>query len=81
MSQFDFEDIDISEADFDCDFTLNSSDKPLARTITLTLSEQQYANINKCIETIQAEKEFKNNGISNANGNAVFEIVREWLTK
>ena len=81
MTVYDFQDIDISDADFDCDFTLNSSDKPLARTITLTLSEKQYANINKCIETIQAEKEFENNGISNANGNAVFEIVREWLTK
>ena len=81
MAVYDFQDIDISDADFDCDFTLNSSDKPLARTITLTLSEKQYANINKCIETIQAEKEFENNGISNANGNAVFEIVREWLMK
>ena len=78
MAQYEFEDIDISEEDFDCDFTLNASDKPLSRTITLSLSEQQYKNVKKCIEAISAEKEFENNGISNANGNAVYEIVKEW---
>ena len=78
MAQFDFEEMDFDESDFDCDFTLNASDKPLARTITLTLSEQQFENIKKCIEAISNEKEFENNGISNANGNAVYEIVKEW---
>lgn len=78
MAQFDFEEMEFNEEDFDCDFTLNASDKPLARTITLTLSEQQFANIKKCIEVISNEKEFENNGISNANGNAVYEIVKEW---
>lgn len=78
MTQFDFEEMDFDESDFDCDFTLNTSDKPLARTITLTLSEQQFENTQKCIDAIQHEMEFENNGISNANGNAVYEIVKEW---
>lgn len=78
MTQFDFEEMDFDESDFDCDFSLNTSDKPLARTITLTLSEQQFVNIQKCIDAISEEKEFENNGISNANGNAVYEIVKEW---
>ena len=78
MTQFDFEEMDFDESDFDCDFTLNTSDKPLARTITLTLSEQQFENTQKCIDAIQNEMEFENNGISNANGNAVYEIVKEW---
>lgn len=78
MAQYEFEDIDISEDDFDCDFTLNASDKPLSRTITLSLSEQQYKNVNKCIEAISAERAFENNGVSNANGNAVYAIVQEW---
>lgn len=78
MTQFDFEELDFDESDFDCDFTLNTSDKPLARTITLTLSEQQFENTQKCIDAIQNEMEFENNGISNANGNAVYEIVKEW---
>ena len=78
MTQFDFEEMDFDESDFDCDFSLNTSDKPLARTITLTLSEQQFVNTKKCIDAISEEKEFESNGISNANGNAVYEIVKEW---
>lgn len=79
MTEFDFEEMEFNEDDFDCDFSLNASDKPLARTITLTLSEQQFENINKCIEAIENQTVFEDNGISNANGNAVFEIVKEWL--
>ena len=79
MTDFDFEEMEFSEDDFDCDFSLNASDKPLARTITLTLSEQQFENINRCIDAIESQMELENNGISNANGNAVYEIVREWL--
>lgn len=78
MAQFNFEELDFDESDFDCDFTLNASDKPLARTITLTLSEQQFENTQKCIDEISSEMEFESNGISNANGNAVYEIVKEW---
>ena len=81
MADFDFEEMEFNENDFDCDFSLNASDKPLARTITLTLSEQQFYNTNRCIDEISKSVEFESNGISNENGNAVYEIVREWLSE
>ena len=78
MQAFDFEDIEVSEADFDTDFTLNSDDKPQTRTIHLLLSERQYNNMQTAIDQISKEVEFEDNGSSNRSGNAVYEIIRDW---
>lgn len=78
MQLYEFEDIEVSEDDYDTEFTLNSDDKPQTRTIHLLLSERQYEIMQTAIDQISKEVEFEDNGSSNKYGNAVYEIIRDW---
>ena len=77
MAEFNFETMDFNEDEFDTEFTLNSSEVPLQRTITLTLSAEQYAIVTKAIERVQ-EEEYEESPIANKDGNAIYQIFREW---
>lgn len=76
---FDIKEIKGIEDNFDTDFELPDSDKPLARTITLTLAEEQFDIVNRCVEYV-IENDLIKNTFDNANrkSNAIFEVIYEW---
>ena len=78
MSEFSF-DIKGIEDTFDTDFELPDEDKPQTRTITLSLSEEQYQIAMSCIDYI-TENDLIVHDFGNANkkSNALFEVVYEW---
>ena len=76
MNELGFEEIDINEDDYGVDFELNSSELPKVRTITLTLSEKQYAIVKKSIDLVKDK--ITTDGICNENGASVYEIALEW---
>lgn len=77
MSVFGFEDEVITADEFGEDFTLPDSDIPQKRTITLTLSPQQYEIAQTVIEYLknQIEHDFGN---EHETSNAFFEAVYRW---
>lgn len=78
MSDFSF-DIQGIEDTFDTDFELPDDDKPQTRTITLSLSEEQYQIAMSCIDYITENDLIKNTfGNANKKSNALFEVVYEW---
>jgi hypothetical protein len=77
MTEFSFDTMDFNEDEFDTDFTLNSLDTPLQRTITLTLSAEQYSILRAAIERIE-EYDLEENAIANKDGNAIYHIFKEW---
>lgn len=78
MSDFSFE-IEGIEDNFDTEFELPDEDVPSTRTITLSLSEEQYQIAMSCIDYI-TEKDLIKNTFGNANkkSNALFEVIYEW---
>lgn len=78
MSDFSFE-IEGIEDNFDTEFELPDEDIPSTRTITLSLSEEQYQIAMSCIDYI-TEKDLIKNTFGNANkkSNALFEVIYEW---
>ena len=78
MSEFSF-DIQGIEDNFDTDFELPDEDKPQTRTITLSLSEEQYEITMSCIDYITENDLIKNTfGNANKKSNALFEVIYEW---
>lgn len=77
MSQFNFEIKNINQNDFGEDFSLPDSLNPSTRTITLSLSEEQYQI---CLEVIEHFKDKIENNFGNKNktSNALFEVVYLW---
>ena len=76
MQELGFDEIDINEEDFGVDFELNDSETPKTRTITLTLSETQYAIAIQSIDLVK--EEVSTDGICNINGASVYKIAQEW---
>lgn len=74
MTAFGFE--IISPDDFGDDFFLGNDGEPEFKTMTLTLHENQKAVIDAAIDAVgDVEETFGN---TNKNGNALYEIVKEW---
>lgn len=74
MSQFGFE--LFSPDDFGTDFTLEGGAKPEICQMTFTLHEEQRREIELAIATVgECADTFGN---TNRNGNALYEVVREW---
>lgn len=79
MDDFGFEIDKISADGFGEEFSLPDDDKPVARTITLTLCEQQYDIVMACHDWI-------NDNVSevhcfdgkNDKSNAIFEVIYQW---
>lgn len=77
MSLFEF-DSGIDDT-FGTDFELPDDDKPQHRTITLTLSENQFTIASSCIDYIIENDLIKNTfGNANKRSNALFEVIYEW---
>lgn len=73
---FDAED-GTTEEDYGTDFTLPNEETPQARTITLTLCEQQYQICMKAIK-YYADDASHSFGNKNKRSNALFEAVYRW---
>lgn len=74
---FDFSEEDFSPDDFDEDFSLPDGEKPEICQMTFTLHEKQKEKILEALCAVKNQvKETFGNG--NANGNALFEVVRQW---
>lgn len=79
MTQFEFEIDDLDIDDFGDDFELPDDDKPSTRTITLSLSEEQYIICTNCMDYMNdnnlVEHTFNNH---NKRSNSLFEVIYQW---
>lgn len=79
MTQFEFEIDDLDVDDFGDDFELPDDDKPSTRTITLSLSEEQYIICTNCMDYMNdndlVEHTFNNH---NKRSNSLFEVIYQW---
>lgn len=76
MALFGFEK-DINVDDFGTDFTLPSGDKGDIEQMTFTLHKEQSELIRYAI-SITKDEVVETFGNSNSNGNAIYEVVRQW---
>lgn len=80
MTAFDFEEPEISVDDYGESFVLDSSDTPQVRTLSLSLTEQQYRIWTEAIQAM-----IQSGGVQNPSDktslpcNAVAAIIAEWL--
>lgn len=82
--------IDLSDFDFDfgfemadeygTDFSLPDGDKPEMVQITFVLHERQKELIERALEAVRGT-ETETFGNTNKNGNALYEVVRQWATQ
>lgn len=73
------EDWNISPESFGDNFSLPDGDKPNQEKMTFTLSGEQAEAINHAIESVKANGiDVDTYGNSNENGNAIYQIVKEW---
>lgn len=80
MSTFDFGTIDVSVEDFDEHFELNDSDAPLVRTISMSLTPEQYDVWQKAINWAEEHGIVTNpSDKTNAACNAIAAIVSQFL--
>lgn len=75
ITGFEFDPIDGEE--FGTDFSLPDGDKPTICQMTFTLHEDQKALIQYALETV-ADDICETFGNTNKNGNALYEVVRQW---
>lgn len=79
MTSFGFEIEKISADDFGEDFSLPDGDTPSTRTITLSLSEEQYQIAMNCHDYIKDNvEELHSFGGKNEKSNRFFEVIYEW---
>lgn len=76
MSAFGF-DARISQEDFDDSFSLPDGEKPEIVQMTFTLHEKQKELIEYAMELVGPEIS-ETFGNTNKNGNALYEVVRQW---
>lgn len=77
MSLFGFDDDAISGDDFGDDFSLAEGEKPEICQLTFTLHEKQKELIEYAISIVGSDIE-ETFGNTNKNGNALYEVVRQW---
>ena len=79
MTQFEFEIDDLDIDNFGEEFELPDDDKPATRTITLSLSEEQFIICTNCMDYMTdnnlIEHTFNNH---NKRSNSLFEVVYQW---
>lgn len=73
---FDMEDIDMDE--LGTDFELPSGDKGNIEQMTFTLSTEQATLIRSAMDLVKDEIK-ETFGNENKNGNAIYEVVRQWV--
>lgn len=78
MSNFGFDKIEISENEFGTDFTLPDGDKSNMEQITFTLTSEQMEEVKQALELAKSEIT-ETFGNENKNGNAIYEVCRQWV--
>lgn len=73
---FGFEEL-VSDDDYGTDFELPDGDKPEICTMTFTLHEEQKGLIDYAL-SITRDEVTETFGNTNKNGNALYEVVRQW---
>ena len=68
---------DYSPDEFGDEFSLPDGDKPEIGVMTFTLHQQQKSLIEYAISVVK-DNVFETFGNTNANGNALYEVVRQW---
>ena len=79
MTAFGFDEA-ISPDDFGDDFTLPDGDKPEMCQMTFTLHSQQAELIKYAMELVEDDIS-ETFGNTNKNGNALYEVVRQWAER
>lgn len=76
LSQFGFDEKEISADEFGNEFELPDGDKGDFQQMTFTLHNEQAELIKQALEKVG--ECFETYGNTNKNGNALFEVVRQW---
>ena len=76
ISQFGFDEAELSPEQFDEDFELPDGEKGEFQQMTFTLHNEQAELIKYALETV--DECVENFGNTNKNGNALYEVVRQW---
>lgn len=74
---FGFEGLELDASDFGEEFSLPDGDQPEIRTMTFTLHEEQQRLIEEALEAVKDDIT-ETFGNTNKNGNALYEVVRQW---
>jgi ParB-like chromosome segregation protein Spo0J len=78
MSEFGFKELDINMDDYGTDFELPDGDKGNIEQITFTLASEQATLIRSALDLVKDEIT-ETFGNENKNGNAIYEVVRQWV--
>ena len=78
MIDFGFEKLDINIDDYGTDFNLPDGDKGNIEQMTFTLSTEQATLIRSAMDLAKDEIH-ETFGNENKNGNAIYEVVRQWV--
>jgi len=73
---------DLNHEDMDTEFSLDDSEKDPYQKTTFTLADEQVDQINNAISDIKKTDEYKyceTFGNTNANGNALYLIIMQWV--
>lgn len=76
LSQFGFDEMELNLEEFNEDFELPDGDKGEFQQMTFTLHNEQAELIKHALETV--DEGVENFGNTNKNGNALYEVVRQW---
>lgn len=77
MKLFNFDVDAISEEDFGEDFALPDGEKPEICTMSFTLHEKQKELVSYALDIVKDEIT-ETFGNTNKNGNALYEVIRQW---
>ena len=80
MSKYGFENFDIDPNDFGTEFTLPSGEKGNMEQITFMLTTEQMEKVREAMELVKDDI-YETFGNENKNGNAIYEVVRQWLAQ
>lgn len=77
MSEFNFNELNVD--DLDTEFELPEGDKGNLEQMTFMLANEQADLIRGALDLINAEDIQQTYGNTNKNGNAIYEVVKEWV--
>lgn len=80
MSVYGFEDLNINPEEFGTEFALNDADKGNMEQITFMLTTEQMQAVREAMELVKDDI-YETFGNENKNGNAIYEVVRQWLVQ
>ena len=78
MEDFGFEKLDINIDDYGTDFNLPDGEKNEMETMSFCLHRNQKLLIEEALEMVKDDI-FETFGNENKNGNAIYEVVRQWV--